>query len=303
MPLVLLLHFLGFHLENAKKSRIFRLLQSVSFVACAVLVSPLIEYNGSASVVVGTITYINTRCIYLTLIIIYIRNVLPSESWHRVFTKFDNIDLRLQTSFGAKINDDSSGFMRVMLLLLFISAFSSFAFECFNDKMFNVGQFVHAMLVFILSVKISFYCMLCASIKARFKTLIKYLKDSKSSHTTLAAKATSKYVATKSDGVNVSQVKEISLIYDEALEAISLLNESFSALLSCVFGKEERVRCENCGAINIENHWMKTDCFEKLFLCNVSEIFPSLLQTINERWFKKSAMQNDFQLFVSHSTF
>lgn len=236
MPLVLLLDFLGFHLEDARRNKVFRLLHSMLLLVVLFIVSRFIQYSVGTSVVVATITYINARCIYFTLIIIFIRNVLAKKSLRKVFKCFDNIDLRLQTTFNTRMSgDDSKWFIRVMLLVLFISAFCSFAFECFNDKMFNVGQFVHAMLVFILSVKILFYCMLCASIKVRLKTLIKYLNDSKSSQTMLVAKAT-KYVATKSF-VNVSQVKEISLIYDAVLEIILLLNESFSTLLSAAFGE------------------------------------------------------------------
>lgn len=236
MPLVLILGFFGFHLEDARTSKLFRLFHSSLLLVVLFMVSRFIQYSVGASVVVATITYINARCIFYSLIIVFIRNVLAKKSLRGVFKRFNNIDLKLQTSFNARISsDDSKWFIRVMLLVLFISAFCSFAFECFNDKMFNVGQFVTSMLVFILSVKILFYCMLCASIKVRLKTLIKYLNDSKSSQTMLVAKAT-KCVATKSF-VNVSQVKEISLIYDTVLEVILLLNESFSTLLSAAFGE------------------------------------------------------------------
>lgn len=237
MPLVLLDGFFGFPLEDAKKNKVFGLLHSLSLLVVLFLMSGFIQYNVGESVVVATIAYINARCIYFTLIIIYIRNVLAGrKSLREVFKRFDNIDLRLQTAFSIKIKEnDSKWFMRIMLLLLFISAFCSFVFECFNDKMFNVGHFIQSMLVFILSSKILFYCMLCASIKVRFKTLIKYLNDSKSTQAMLVARTT-KYVAAKSV-VTVWQVKEISLIYDEVLEIILLLNESFSALLSAAFGK------------------------------------------------------------------
>lgn len=236
VPIVALLDTLGFYLDDAKKYKVFRLLHSLSLLIVLFLVSSFVQYKVEASVVVATITYINARCIYLTLIIIYIRSVIDSKSVRGVFKCLNNIDLRLRTSFDVKIKDDESKwFTRAMLFLVFINAFCSFAFDCFNDETFNVGQLVHAMLVFILSVKILFYCMLCASIKVRFETLIKYLNDSKSSEAELVAK-TMKFVATKSI-VNVSQVKDISLIYDEVLEAILLLNESFSALLSATFGK------------------------------------------------------------------
>lgn len=237
MPLVLLLALFGFHLENAKKNKIFRLLHSVTLLIVLLLVSPFIVYNSQASAVVATIAYINARCIFCALIMIYVRSLLPSDSKSllSVFECFDNIDQRLRTTLSIR-NKNYGGFkwhIRLLLLLLTISAFASFAFECWNDKMFNVGQFIHAMLVFVLSVLVLFYCTLCASIKARFQTLIKYLEDSKSSHKTLAVKC----VASKLNVVDVSRVKEISLIYDEVLEIISTLNDSFSLLLSVAFGE------------------------------------------------------------------
>ena len=252
VPLVLLLKILGFHLEeDGMKNKIFRSLHTVSLVIVMLLASPFIEYNINGSVVVATITYINARCIYLTLIIIYIRTVFSRrKSLRGVFKCLNNIDLKLQTTFHIKIkDDDSKWFIRVMLLLLFIGAFCSFAFECFNnDKiLFNVGQFVHASIVFILSVKILFYCMLCASIKLRFKALIKYLRDMKSSRDNdvdnggVNGEKHGKIVVTTPAAtiINISQLKEISLLYDEVLEIISLMNESFATLLSFSFGEIE----------------------------------------------------------------
>lgn len=235
MPLVLVLNVLGFRLGAANENKIFRFVHAVSVVILLLSVSPLIEYRVNSSVVVATITYINARCIYLTLIIIYIRNVPASrKSLRDLFKCFDNIDRRLRETFDMEIkDDDSKWFMRVMLLLLFIGAFCSFALECLDDK-FYVGHFVHATLVFILSVKILFYCTLCASIKLRFRTLIKYLRDSKSKQ----ANAGKFVVTTMSGSGNMSQLREAALIYDEVLEIISLMNESFATLLSFTFGED-----------------------------------------------------------------
>lgn len=233
-PLVLLLALFGFHLENAERNKIFRLLQSVILFLALLVVSPFIVYKVHANVVVATIACINASCLYWTSIILYTRSLFPrrGKSLLSVFDCIDNIDRKLSTSFDIKIKDGKC-FIPVMLLLLAISAFASFAFECWNDKMLNVGQFVNAMLVFVLSVKIAFYCTLCASIKARFQALIKYMKDSKSRQTALAVKC----VASKLDIVDVTSIKEISLIYDEVLEIISTLNDSFSTLLAAAFGK------------------------------------------------------------------
>lgn len=226
MPLILLLDFLGFHLEKGRKP--CRLIHLSLILIPLLYVSHFIRYRVGSSVVVATIAYITARCIHFTLIIIYIRNMISRKSRSKVFKHFDKIDLRLETTFNVKIKgDDSKCFM---LLVLFLSAFSSVFFECYNDKSFNVGQLVHAMLVFILSVKILYYCMLCASIKVRYKTLIKYLRDKKSSQNQTKLFSTENIT-------KMSQIKEISSIYDETLEIILLLNEEFSTLLSFSFGE------------------------------------------------------------------
>ncbi|CRK99315.1 CLUMA_CG012766, isoform A [Clunio marinus] len=79
--------------------------------------------------------------------------------------------------------------------------------------------------------------MLCASIKVRFIALIKHLKEIKSSQTSFVVNTTTtKYIAVTKSIEKLSQLKEVSLIYDEVLEIILLLNESFSTLLSFAFG-------------------------------------------------------------------
>lgn len=147
--------------------------------------------------------------------------------------------------------------------------------------MFNVGQFLHVMLVFVLSVEISFYCMICASIKARFIALHKYLRQrtessetfkaaaaaaaTMSSRRTMMMMATSKpneklefvssqfsnasnviEVASRSgndDDDAIAELKSISRIYDEVLGIVVQMNESFSLLLSISFGKSRLMRC------------------------------------------------------------
>lgn len=237
MPLLFVLKLFGFCLDARSKS--FQLIHTVAVVIVLLLVSPTLNYdvNGCQSVVVAVIGYISSRCIYLTLIILCIRNVLSRRnSWQEIFKRLDNIDLRLQTTFNIKIKgDNSKWFVRVMLVVLFIVAFCSFTLRSFVDETFNVGQLILAMLVFILSVKITFYCMLCASIKLRFETLIKYLKDIKSTD-----EGKGKIVVSTKISGDMTLVREISSIYDEVLEIILLMNDSFSTLLSFGFGEFAR---------------------------------------------------------------
>jgi 7tm Chemosensory receptor len=243
LPLLVLLAVLGFRYDAGKRNKIFRLLYSLTMLIVVLVSSAVIRYSAAESVVVGTIDYINARCIHYTLIIIHIRNVLSRKSLRSAFKCFDNIDRSLQTSFDVRIKDDEAKwFVRSMLLLLAFSAFSGPAFSSFNGEMFNVGQFAHAVLVFVLSVKILLYCMLCAGIKRRLIALIQHLRDRKSSRSPTFAvgvqttTAWKKLVGTTPVG-SVSQLKEISLMFDEVLAVVSLMNEAFSTILSSAFGE------------------------------------------------------------------
>lgn len=272
-PLILFLNAFGFHQKkDEKKNKIFALIHSTSFLIGVVLAGILtfylennIDYYGSVdgakSVVVTTISYINCTCIYLTLIIISLKNIFTSReerSLWRIFKCFDNIDVVLQTSFNIKCSKDSRMFFTILLLLLLfiISASAAIIVEVqhFNlNNEFNAGRCIYAMMVYILSVEISLYCMLVNSIKARFCPLSKYLREenkrnggddndydgSKSSHVEIKPTIIKpKLIVTESVRQVVSSLEEeISLIYDEILEIISLLNESFSTLLSSAFSE------------------------------------------------------------------
>jgi 7tm Chemosensory receptor len=216
--------------------------------------------RSAGSVVVMTISYINFTCIYLTLIMISLKSVFAGSSerkrlW-RIFKCFDNIDAVLQTSFSIKCNEESRMFVIVILLLLFlISASAALIVDSqrFNlNKKFTAGRCIYGTLVYVLGVEISFYCMLVRCIEARFRPLCKYLlgenktkendddvsggggSGKKSSHVEI--ESTTKLIVTV-NARQVSRVEEISLIYDEMLEIISLLNDSFSTLLSSAFSK------------------------------------------------------------------
>jgi type IV secretory pathway VirB2 component (pilin) len=245
LPVLVLLAVLGFRCDAGKGNKIFRLLYSLTMLIVVLVSSAVIRFSTSESVVVGTIDYINARCMHYTLIIIHIRNVLSRKSLRSAFKCFDNIDRSLQTSFDVRIKDDESKwFVRSMLLLLAFSAFSGPAFDLYNGEAFNVGQFAHAVLVFVLSVKILLYCMLCAGIKRRFIALIQHLRAGKSSQSSTVAvgglQTTTeawKTVVGATPVGSVSQLKEISLMFDEVLDVISLMNEAFSTLLSTGFGE------------------------------------------------------------------
>lgn len=238
----------------------------------------------TANIVVGAITCINNSCINLTFIIVYASCMIKSarKSTHSqisIFEHFNRIDTYLK-SFESinsrttkKLIITSKCFVQILFLVLFIGTHCRFVGESFNDKTFNVGQFLHVMLVFILSVEILFYCMICASIKARFIALHKYLRrrtrrksseifDSPTISTgnrrlmMVTSKSHDnernenfKYVSSQSDALQmnatvgninndeIAKFKNISRIYDEVLQIISQMNESFSVLLSVVFGE------------------------------------------------------------------
>lgn len=270
-PLILFLNAFGLHQKKDEKNKIFALIHSTSFLIGVLLAGILtfylennIDYNasddGAKSVVVTTISYINCTCIYLTLIIVSFKNIFASRerSLWRIFKCFDNIDVLLQTSFSIKCSEESRMFITILLLLLLLFLISASAaiveVQHFNlNNKFNAGRCIYAMMVYILSVEISLYCMLVNSIKARFCPLSKYLREenkrgdddnendgSKSSHVEIEPTTIikPKLIVTESVRQVVSRLEEeISLIYDEILEIISLLNESFSTLLSSAFSE------------------------------------------------------------------
>lgn len=280
-PLILFLNAFGFHLEpndsGGRKNKIFALIHSTSFLIVFVLLAIFTFYfennfdyyygvDGSEkSIVINAISYINCSCIYLTLIIISVKNIFASikkQNLQRIFKCFDNIDAILQTTFSIKCSDNNSRMLVIiivtLLLLFLIIASAVLIVEVHHfqlNKKFNAGRCIYGGMVYILSVEISLYCVLVNCIKARFCPLCKYLRKenkakdndvddgSKSSHVEpMAVAATTKIprklIMTENVQQLVSRVEEeISLIYDEVLEIISLLNESFSTLLSSAFSK------------------------------------------------------------------
>jgi hypothetical protein len=256
LPLIVLLNAMGFHLEKGnskgRKSKI-----------CGLLLMGLYIYNkninfdsrhqkqqlqqhpdegGNGHVVLFAIASMNYTCIYFTLIIISVHNMFAKCRLRKIFKCFDIIDATLHACF--RIETSARMFaiqVALTLALLLITACTIFAVEYVNCKVFNAGQCIFTILVFILSVKISFYCMLVHCIKLRFSPLHKYLRANcraKSSCGSVCKSSRSNNEFGVSESVrHVSELREISLIYDEMLEIISLLNESFSTLLSSAFSK------------------------------------------------------------------
>lgn len=118
----------------------------------------------------------------------------------------------------------------VLLLLLPVS------FAAPLIAQFSISRCIFGILVYIFALKISLYCTLVNSIKARFHTMkSKYLCEENNSKSSVEIETT-KLILTESVW-KVSRLEEISMIYDEMLQIISLLNESFSTLLSSAFSK------------------------------------------------------------------
>lgn len=248
MPFILFFSIVGFDLLKTN-NKISRFTYSTLLLLSIILLMSLLsdddfkwhETETAANIVVGTITCINNRCIKFTFIIIYVAMMIKSWARHSsspllsIFASFDNIDKSLQSinnNRSIKKLVKSKYFVQILLLILFIGTFCCFALECFYDDKFNVGQFLHVMLVFILSVKISFYCMICASIKVRFIALHEMLrkwKKSKSDFNIIKVKNC------EADD-DLQHLKEISKIFDESLHIIYQTNNSFSILLTFVFG-------------------------------------------------------------------
>jgi hypothetical protein len=228
-------------------------------------------------VVLSAIYCINCTCIYFTLIIISFHNMFlfafddysdenkkdgddARVSLWKVFECFNNIDVAMCAIFSSTSSSSSAvanainyNFSAVRehsrtILLLLISVLASvsvFIVEYFNHKNFLINL-IFALLAFVLCVKISLYCLLVHNIKARIEFLNEYLRDIKSncvetdnnfSHNGTMKTANTKLLLVVINVRQLSQFRNMSLIYDEMVEIISLLNNSFSALLSSAFSK------------------------------------------------------------------
>jgi hypothetical protein len=162
-----------------------------------------------------------------------------NEDLSKIFNNFNAIDSMLQAKFNIKRQQNvcpSQKSVGASVMVLMMASFGIFIFKILQHGQVDVWEGIHAILVFILSLEILLYCMLCASIKNRFRALIQYLIDTKPSHSTTLSTFV-KPLNLSNVAVKMSQFKDISMIYDRVLEIIVALNESFSALLSFAFGK------------------------------------------------------------------
>lgn len=241
LPVILLLNFLGLaHLTNGSR-KIFSLLYSAFCLVLLLIAGIFIEYDRQNTIVVGTVTYITVNCIYFSTIFLYCRKTFlaSNEDLSEIFENFYAIDSMLQATFNIKRLQNicpSQKSVGALITVLLMASFGNFIFKILQYGQVDIWQGIHAMLVFIFSLEILLYCMLCASIKNRFRTLIQYLSDTKPSHSTTMTTFVGS-LNLNDIAVKMSQFKDISMIYDRVLEIIVALNESFSALLGLAFGK------------------------------------------------------------------
>jgi hypothetical protein len=184
-----------------------------------------------------------------------------------VMEHLHHVDIILKAFHYTNDPKSHSGFsVQILILVLFISISPLLLILNFLNKNFNMGQCIYLMLVLILSVEIIIYTMLVGSIKARFMLLKAYLEDKKSESLVIDIR-----------GLFSSPIlpcfREISMIYDEMLEVISVLNESFSILLSFTLSKYFRCNFEHFHKSNIvkidDNFYFFSSSFPltyKLFL-------------------------------------
>lgn len=236
LPLFLFLNVFKCNFKQEKNkicSILFSVLFFMTFMVTSVLNFLNRDYKDSNMIVVA-ISYLNSGCIFITLFIISIENISNrrnGKSLLKVFKCFQNIDDKLK-SFGIKCHKEQSNkSVLFFLFLLLVTSFSASLTEGHHYKnKLTLSQFIYAFFLYILSVKIYCYCSLVYSIRARFNSLSKHLLIS----TDVETKKTRKLILTESI---ISKLVEISMIYDETLQIISLLNQSFSKLLSSAFSE------------------------------------------------------------------
>lgn len=234
LPFIIFINAFGFHLEKGK-SKIFGLIHSVSLLI-AILASGFFIYMNidyTRDKIISSIYCINCSCIYITTIMVSFHNIFMKnrKNFWDVIEHLHHIDILLKAFHYTNDSKSHSGFsVQILILVLFISISPLLLILNFLNKNFNMGQCVYLMLVLIISVEIIIYTMLVGNIKARFILLKAYLGDKKSESLVIDTR-----------GLFSSPIlpcfREISMIYDEMLEVISVLNESFSVLLSFTLSK------------------------------------------------------------------
>jgi hypothetical protein len=184
-----------------------RVLHSTAFAIALLLSGFLIYQNMTATttsdIVLSSISHINCTCIFFTLIISFLHNMFVRKA-----------------SMDGHNNDENDGELRLLfvpalLLLLLISAASNLA------EHFTVSQCIIAAHTFLMHTKALLYCALVRRTKSQIDAVSERLRNAEINRRR----------------TQVSQLREISVIYDRVLERISLLNGAFSSLLSCAFSK------------------------------------------------------------------
>ena len=234
LPFIIFINAFGFHLEKGK-SKIFGLIHTISLLI-AILTSGFFIYMNidyTRDKIISSIYCINCSCIYITTIMVSFHNVFMKnrKNFWDVMEHLYHVDILLK-AFHYKNNPKShSAFsVQILILVLFISISPLLLILNFLNKNFNMGQCIYLMLVLILSVEIIIYTMLVGNIKARFMLLKSYLEDKKSESLVIDIRGLF-------SSPFLPSFREISMIYDEMLEIISVLNESFSVLLSFTLSK------------------------------------------------------------------
>ena len=238
-----LLNTLVFNLKR-NKSKFYDIFFSTSFlivVGFSGIFALLSDYQED-NFIVTTISLINFTCIFSTLIFISIKNILFAfTEKYKIFDTskcFDAIDETLQDTFAEKPLKGNSRLKHSLTILLIfsITVVATFVRKSEfleREKEFYLFRCIYAFFVCSLGVKISAYCMLVKSIKTKFDFLRKHETGAK-----------------LIDGENVEKVKKLiypsnlqqfSSIYDETLEIISFLNDSFSPMLSTGLSKFENL--------------------------------------------------------------
>jgi hypothetical protein len=197
-------------------------ISSTAFIIALLLSGFLVFENmtTTSDIVLSSISHINCTCIFFTLIISFLHNMLAGVGGARSGGRRTKAEEALECMESMGMQSDSRMLFVLLMLLLLISAASNLT----DYEHFSTSQCIIAAQTFALSSKILLYCALVRCTKSQFESLNKCLQSAE----------------TRRERTQVSQLKEISVIYDKVLKIISLLNESFSSLLSFAFGEYKR---------------------------------------------------------------
>lgn len=191
--------------------------------------------NETFNLVIKIILYINYSSLFITLIFVYFQCFVMKK--REIIKKLSECFGKIYNILGSNYFDCSKSLKLSTSIVLscFILIFAS---DFFCNGIVSYAQCIFVIFSLVLTLEILFYCMLVDRLEFICHSVKKYLRSINFVH---VENKKGKLLLT--DNLRqMSQLNKLSMIYDEVLEIISLLNSSFSVLLSFALSKYHHVK-------------------------------------------------------------